>query len=49
MLMKQTEEFKELYETPAIMVVEMKTEGVICASDGSAGTQNYNWHTPGEE
>lgn len=30
---------KETYETPAMMVVELKTEGIVCQS---GGLQNYN-------
>ena len=40
---------KELYDAPSTIVFEMKTEGVICASDGNVGTQNYYWNTPDEE
>ena len=36
----------ELYEAPTITVVEMKQEGVICAS---GTTQNYDWYTIPEE
>ena len=33
----------ELYEAPAISVVEMKQEGVICVS-GSESLKDYNWN-----
>ena len=34
---------KQPYETPAVMVVEMRSEGIICAS---GGTEDYNRNTP---
>lgn len=37
--MKEKE--KELYEAPVIQVLELKQEGVICAS-GGAQLSNYN-------
>ena len=37
---------KELYEAPAMDVVEVKAEGVICQS---GGTQNYDWNSYFEE
>ena len=37
-------ETRELYEAPSTLVVEVKQEGVICASNGQAGTQNYTWN-----
>lgn len=30
--MKTNEVFKQLYEAPAVEVVELKTEGIVCAS-----------------
>lgn len=30
---------KETYETPAMMVVELKTEGIVCQS---GGLRNYD-------
>ena len=39
---------KELYEPPTTDVLEVKNEGIICAS-GGAGTNNYNWNYPDEE
>ena len=39
------EEGKYPYETPAITVVEVNTEGVICVS-GSESLQDYNWNEP---
>ncbi len=36
----------ELYEAPTITVVEMKQEGVICASGDVTSTMNGTW---GEE
>lgn len=44
------EEGKYPYETPAITVVEVKSEGVICGSEsGSETLQNYYWNTPENE
>ena len=40
---------KELYDAPSMMIVEVKQEGVICASPGQAGVQDYYWNNPGEE
>lgn len=39
---------EELYEAPTTDVLEVKNEGIICAS-GGAGTNNYNWNYPDEE
>ena len=33
---------KEPYETPTIMVVEAKTEGIICASDLEGTGNGYS-------
>ena len=33
---------RELYEAPSTLVVEVKQEGVICASNGDAGVQDYH-------
>lgn len=36
---------KEVYEVPAMEVVEVKYEGVICTSPGtSTGVQDYGWN-----
>lgn len=43
------EKYKDLYEAPAITVVNVNTEGVVCNSPGQAGTQNYYWHEEEEE
>ena len=40
---------KELYDAPSMMIVEVKQEGMICASPGQAGVQDYYWNNPGEE
>ena len=41
---------KELYDAPIITIMEVKQEGNICTtSPGSAGVQNYGWHTEDEE
>ena len=34
---------KELYEAPAIMVVEVQSEGVLNTSDGTAGGEGVGW------
>ncbi len=39
--MKTTD--KHLYETPAIVVVEMKVAGVVCTSDLTAGAEDFIW------
>ena len=39
-------EHKEVYEVPAMEVVEVKYEGVICTS---TGVQNYGWNEYYEE
>ena len=33
---------KELYDAPSTIVFEVKQEGVICASNGVAGVQDYH-------
>jgi hypothetical protein len=43
------EKYKDLYEAPAITVVNVNIEGVVCKSPGQTGTQNYNWHGDYEE
>lgn len=43
------EKYKDLYEAPAITVVNVKPEGVVCTSPGQAGTQNYTWNEEEEE
>ena len=43
------EEGKTNYVAPAITVVEVKIEGVVCQSPGSAGVQDYNWNEYVEE
>ncbi|MBQ8462470.1 MAG: hypothetical protein IJ543_08710 [Bacteroidales bacterium] len=40
---------KELYEAPSTEIFEVKQEGVICASPGQAGVQDYNWNNVDEE
>ena len=40
---------KELYDAPSMLVFEVKQEGVICASPGQAGVQDYNWNNVDEE
>ena len=40
---------KELYDAPSMLVFEVKTEGVICTSNGDAGVQNYDWNVILEE
>lgn len=36
----------ELYLSPEVKTFEVKTEGVICQSPGSAGVNDYNWNEP---
>ena len=38
---------KELYEAPSILVMEVKVEGVVCASP--YGTQDYNPYSLDED
>lgn len=38
---------KETYQTPVALVVEVKTEGIVCGSP--YGTQNYNFGGLDEE
>ena len=45
---KMKEEGKSYYEAPAITVVEVKIEGVVCQSPG-AGVEDYNWNEYTEE
>ena len=40
---------KELYLSPEVDIFEVKQEGVICASPGQAGVQNYDWNNVDEE
>ena len=40
---------KELYEAPSTQIFEVKTEGVICTSNGDAGVQDYDWNDIPEE
>jgi hypothetical protein len=37
---------KEFYDAPSVIIVEVKQEGVICAS---GGLQDYNWFDEPEE
>lgn len=37
---------KELYLSPEVHIFEVKTEGVVCQSPGSAGVNDYNWNVP---
>ena len=37
---------KELYLSPEVKTFEVKTEGVVCLSPGSAGVNDYNWNEP---
>lgn len=36
-----TQKIKDSYQTPAVKVLEVKFEGLICESQG--GTQDYNY------
>ena len=41
--MHMEKSYKKEYESPALMVVEVKTEGVICESiPGQGGLDDYN-------
>ncbi len=40
---------KEMYLSPEVKTFEVKTEGVICQSPGSAGVNDYNWNNPVNE
>lgn len=35
------EQLKQTYEAPAVLVVEVKTEGIIC---GSGNTNDYQYY-----
>ena len=37
---------KEMYNSPEVDIFEVKTEGVVCQSPGSAGVNDYNWNDP---
>ena len=37
------EKKKELYEAPVIQVLELKQEGVICASSADGTGDNFTW------
>jgi len=43
-MLSMKEEGKFLYEAPATIVVEVRSEGVICQS-----LEDYNWNNPIEE
>jgi hypothetical protein len=45
--MKKTS--KQQYEIPTLQVVEVKSEGFLCASNRQARVSNYNWYTEDEE
>ena len=40
---------KELYLSPEVKIFDLKTEGVICGSNGQASVQNYYWNDTTEE
>ena len=40
---------KEKYDAPVAEALEVKTEGVVCQSTGSAGVNDYGWNTEPEE
>ena len=35
---------KKLYEKPSMKVFELKQTGMLMASNGTAGLQNYHWN-----
>ena len=37
------------YQTPTMKVVQLQHKQMLMGSNGSAGVQNYNWHTETEE
>ena len=37
---------KEMYLSPEVKTVEVKTEGVICQSPAGAGVNDYTWNPP---
>ena len=37
---------KEMYLSPEVKTVEVKTVGVVCQSPGSAGVNDYTWNPP---
>ena len=41
-------EHKDIYEAPSTMIVEFKSEGLVCQSPQEA-LQNYIWHDILEE
>ena len=41
--MKLTEEVKEVYEAPTVLIIEVKTEGIICGSGSKNDYQYYNF------
>ena len=40
---------KKLYEKPAMRVVELQQQSIICTSPGQAEVQNYDWNDVDEE
>lgn len=40
---------KRKYEKPAMQVVKLQQQSIICTSPGQAGVQNYNWNNVDEE
>ena len=41
--MKEIDIEKETYETPAIQIVEVKVEGIVCASDQNGTGEGFTW------
>lgn len=42
-MMKEIDVEKETYETPAIQIVEVKVEGIVCASDQNGTGEGFTW------
>lgn len=35
--------YQKTYETPAIQIVEVKVEGIVCASDQNGTGEGFTW------
>lgn len=36
-------EVKETYVTPTVLVVEVRSEGIVCASNGDGTGEGFTW------
>lgn len=34
---------KEVYVAPTVLVVEVRSEGIVCASNGEGSGENFSW------